>query len=172
MTTPAPADTETQPLGPMSPAQLAHYAMRAWAVAADQIHDVHTAYDAWVQLNPPVSNVDTGQAHDHESYLSRQLSYRSEIKVLQGQMSFWLQVAQTAADVANLDDGEAEPVMLAGYDLAHARSWFERACARGESGEQLDPKDRAAARWRIMSPDQRAATTAIMRDVLVVAAEL
>jgi hypothetical protein len=160
----------------MSPAQLARYAMRAWALAADQVHELHTGYEEWLREHPPLSIVDLRKrGDDEEGYLSRRTRYQTDMKLCQSQMVFWLQVAQTAADVANLPDGgeaELEPVTLAGYDLAAARGWFDRVRERGESGEPLKPGERAAARWRIMSPDQRAATIAIVGDVLVVAAEL
>jgi hypothetical protein len=175
-TTPADMNAaETQPLGEMTPAQLARYALHAWALTADQIHELHSEYDALVSSSPLNSNVDSGDHVGHQSYLTRRAQYLANIKQAQQRMAWWLTIAQTAADVANLPDGseaELEPVTLAGYDLAAARGWFERMRARGEGSEPLRPGERAAARWRIMSPDQRAATVAIMQETLVVAAEL
>lgn len=177
MTDPAKAAMYVQhadtPLGAMSPAQLARYALRTWALCGDRLHELHTGWEEWQRAHDhcgrPIDIIEPGNVDQPytASWLQRHSDYSTEVDFALRQMSFWLQLAQTAADVARLpDDGQAdpEPVSVAGYDLAAARAWFEQMAAQGEGDQPVS--GRAAQRWRTMSPDQRAACRAMVQEML------
>lgn len=160
--TPAPdEDDDRHPraiLSGMTPADLARYALQQWMLAADLL-------------------ADTKAEHEHRQALAYEpgaaLGLRESLGGLVADMAHhtttmrsWHLLAQTAVDVSNLDSELPAPTDLAGYDLAVARRWFLEMCARGEGNEPVPPMS-AAARWRVMSPDQRAAAKAVIGAMFI-----
>lgn len=172
MTTPA-ASAASQPLGDMTPAEIARYALKAWAIYGDQVHTLHTEYDQWRATHDDCgrpldsstldSEPTTAELESAHQKLARM---REDVRNAMGSMKAWLLIAQTAADVARLDSDSPLPDELPGVELAAARAWFKTMTQRAEGGEPLVAGDKAAIRWRIMSPDQRFATQVIVGKML------
>lgn len=185
MTTPAATeaaitqspDTST-PLVDLTPAQLARHALRGWAQAGDAIHNAHQAWaeydrthdDCGHPLGAEPPTPETALEICAQSVLTKErerFRYLDKLTRARREMDSWLLLARTACDVAALEGDLVEVSTLDGYDLAKARSWFEHMCAQGE-GDGPVAHGTAASRWRVMSPDQRAAARAIVGQLLLV----
>lgn len=151
--TQTPSTAESVMFTDMSAAEIAVYAFDQWKTLGDQVHELHTIYDAELR-----EIRELGQSGLQEASLTGEF-VQDRDRALR-QMTVWLYTAQVACEVAKL------PMTPPGRSDAQTLAEMVRlAMTNGEGPERIAPGS-AAHRWRVMSPDQRAATKKFLSGFL------